>query len=72
MARPIPAATRVVVWMRAYHGNTNALVEISPCKFNGRGGAASRRTCTLRPCRMCICGAHRGADAGSDMRIGCR
>lgn len=48
----------------AYHGNTSGLVDISPYKFNGRGGAGKPEfveiTATPDPYR----GKHRGSDAG--------
>lgn len=41
MARTYTGAHDVVVVEGAYHGNTNALVEISPYKFNGPGGTGA-------------------------------
>ncbi len=39
LARAYTGGTDVVVLDGAYHGNTSSLVEISPYKFNGPGGA---------------------------------
>jgi len=39
LARMATGRRDVVVIDSAYHGNTGALVELSPYKFNGRGGA---------------------------------
>ncbi len=38
LARAHTGRNGVIVVDTAYHGNTNALVDISPYKFNGRGG----------------------------------
>ncbi len=38
LARAYTGSDRVSVLDAAYHGNTSALVDISPYKFNGRGG----------------------------------
>ncbi|MCK7493448.1 MAG: aminotransferase class III-fold pyridoxal phosphate-dependent enzyme, partial [Comamonadaceae bacterium] len=38
---PSPAAATTIVVDVGYHGNTNAVVEISPYKFNGPGGAGA-------------------------------
>ena len=38
MARTVTGRKDVIVLEHAYHGNTSTLIEISPYKFNGRGG----------------------------------
>jgi 4-aminobutyrate aminotransferase-like enzyme len=45
----------------AYHGNTQRLVEISPYKFNGPGGAGRRDDVQVVPLPDPYRGAHRGA-----------
>ena len=44
----------------AYHGNTQRLVEISPYKFNGPGGAGQRDDVQVVPLPDRYRGAHRG------------
>jgi 4-aminobutyrate aminotransferase-like enzyme len=47
----------------AYHGNTQRLVEISPYKFNGPGGAGKRDDVQVVPLPDPYRGAHRGSGA---------
>ena len=47
----------------AYHGNTQRLIEISPYKFNGPGGAGRRDDVQVLPLPDPYRGAHRGAGA---------
>jgi 4-aminobutyrate aminotransferase-like enzyme len=47
----------------AYHGNTQRLVEISPYKFNGPGGAGQRDDVQVVPLPDGYRGSHRGSDA---------
>jgi 4-aminobutyrate aminotransferase-like enzyme len=47
----------------AYHGNTQRLVEISPYKFNGPGGAGKRDDVQVVPLPDPYRGAHRGTGA---------
>jgi 4-aminobutyrate aminotransferase-like enzyme len=47
----------------AYHGNTQRLVEISPYKFNGPGGAGQRDDVQVVPLPDSYRGAHRGTGA---------
>ena len=51
----------------AYHGNTQRLVEVSPYKFNGPGGAGRRDDVHVVPLPDPYRGAHRGQ--GSDVAI---
>lgn len=46
----------------AYHGNTQRLVEVSPYKFDGPGGAGRRDDVQLVPLPDVYRGAHRGHD----------
>lgn len=48
----------------AYHGNTTSLVEISPYKFNGRGGTGRPPYVEVAPTPDPYRGAHRGPDSG--------
>jgi 4-aminobutyrate aminotransferase-like enzyme/Ser/Thr protein kinase RdoA (MazF antagonist) len=41
LARTFTASRETIVVDAGYHGNTNAVVEISPYKFNGPGGAGA-------------------------------
>jgi 4-aminobutyrate aminotransferase-like enzyme len=45
----------------AYHGNTQRLVEVSPYKFNGPGGAGKRDDVQVVPLPDPYRGAHRGS-----------
>ena len=47
----------------AYHGNTQRLVEVSPYKFNGPGGAGRRDDVQVVPLPDPYRGAHRGTGA---------
>jgi 4-aminobutyrate aminotransferase-like enzyme/Ser/Thr protein kinase RdoA (MazF antagonist) len=55
----------VIVLDAAYHGNTNALVDLSPYKYDGPGGQG--RPAWVHQARMpdTYRGPHRGADAGA-------
>lgn len=50
-----------------YHGNTNAVIDVSAYKFNGKGGAGAPTTTHLLPLPDIYRGKHRNiASAGSD------
>jgi 4-aminobutyrate aminotransferase-like enzyme/Ser/Thr protein kinase RdoA (MazF antagonist) len=49
LARAHTGRDSVVVVETAYHGNTNALIDISPYKFNGPGGRGKPRHVTVLP-----------------------
>ena len=49
LARMATGRRDVVVIDSAYHGNTGALVELSPYKFNGRGGAGKSEYVHVAP-----------------------
>jgi 4-aminobutyrate aminotransferase-like enzyme len=49
----------------AYHGNTQRLVEVSPYKFNGPGGAGQRDDVQVVPLPDAYRGAHRGPSAAT-------
>jgi 4-aminobutyrate aminotransferase-like enzyme/Ser/Thr protein kinase RdoA (MazF antagonist) len=65
LARAHTGRKEVIVVDTAYHGNTNALVEISPYKFNGEGGAGKPRHVHVVPMPDVYRGLHRGSDAAS-------
>ena len=65
LARAHTGRNGVIVVDTAYHGNTNALVEISPYKFNGRGGRGKPAHVQVVPMPDVYRGLYRGADAGS-------
>ena len=49
----------------AYHGNTSALVDISPYKFNGKGGRGKPAHVEIMPLPDVYRGPYRGPDAGA-------
>lgn len=65
LARAHTGRHDVIVVDTAYHGNTNALIEISPYKFNGPGGRGKPPHVHVVPMPDVYRGPHRGADAGS-------
>ncbi|HEY5057515.1 MAG TPA: aminotransferase class III-fold pyridoxal phosphate-dependent enzyme [Gaiellaceae bacterium] len=54
----------VVVLDEAYHGNTSTLVELSPYKFDGPGGAGRQPYVHVAPLPDPFRGPYRGDDAG--------
>ena len=65
LARAHTGRREVVVVDTAYHGNTNALIGISPYKFNGPGGRGKPPHVQVVPMPDVYRGPHRGADAGT-------
>ena len=65
LARAHTGGDRIFVLDAAYHGNTSALVDISPYKFNGRGGRGKPAHVEIMPLPDVYRGPYRGADAGS-------
>jgi 4-aminobutyrate aminotransferase-like enzyme len=65
LARAHTGGDRVLVLDAGYHGNTTALVDISPYKFNGRGGRGKPAHVEVMPLPDIYRGAYRGADAGA-------
>ncbi|GAB5368046.1 hypothetical protein AAMO2058_001284200 [Amorphochlora amoebiformis] len=55
---------RVISVERAYHGHTENVINISPYKFYGKGGAGKPEWVSVVPCPDTYRGAHRGGDAG--------
>src|ERR1035438_8165097 len=67
LARAHTGGNQVVVVDVAYHGNTNALVEISPYKFNGPGGRGKPAHVHIAPMPDVYRGPYRGPDAGAQI-----
>ncbi|MFZ0968653.1 MAG: aminotransferase class III-fold pyridoxal phosphate-dependent enzyme, partial [Candidatus Acidiferrales bacterium] len=65
LARAHTDRDEVIVEDAAYHGNTTALIEISPYKFDGPGGCGRARYVRKVPMPDVYRGAYRGSDAGS-------
>ena len=62
LARGFTGSRETVVVDVAYHGNTNAVVEISPYKFDGPGGSGAPPHVHVVPTPDPYRGLHRGAD----------
>jgi 4-aminobutyrate aminotransferase-like enzyme/Ser/Thr protein kinase RdoA (MazF antagonist) len=62
LARARTGRDRVVVVDTAYHGNTNALIDISPYKFNGPGGRGKPAHVQVVPTPDVYRGGFRGAE----------
>jgi 4-aminobutyrate aminotransferase-like enzyme len=60
LARTATGRADVATVDMAYHGNTQRLVEVSPYKFNGPGGAGRRADIQVVPLPDRYRGAHRG------------
>ena len=61
LARSYTGARDVLVLDHAYHGNLSSLIEISPYKFDGPGGAG-------RPAHVGVCALPRSAADAEDVR----
>jgi len=55
----------VIVVASAYHGNTSAMIDLSPYKFDGPGGRGCPSWVHMVPMPDFYRGEYRGADAGS-------
>jgi 4-aminobutyrate aminotransferase-like enzyme/Ser/Thr protein kinase RdoA (MazF antagonist) len=64
LARTHTRHEEVIVVGAGYHGNSNAMVDISPYKFNGPGGRGCPPHVHEVPLPDLYRGQHRGADAG--------
>ncbi len=64
LARNFTNRQDLIVLDGAYHGNTQALVEASPYKFNGPGGRGAASFIHTAPMPDPYRGPHRGPDAG--------
>jgi 4-aminobutyrate aminotransferase-like enzyme len=65
LARSHTGRNDVIVVDAAYHGNTNTLIDISPYKFDGRGGRGKPSWVHVTPLPDVYRGLYRGEDAGS-------
>jgi 4-aminobutyrate aminotransferase-like enzyme/Ser/Thr protein kinase RdoA (MazF antagonist) len=65
LARAYTGRTDVVVIDAAYHGNTGALIDISPYKFDGPGGRGAPPWVHKSPMPDPYRGLHRGPDSGA-------
>ena len=65
LARAHTGRSRLFVLDAAYHGNTGALVEISPYKFNGKGGRGKPAHVDIMPLPDVYRGPYRSHDAGA-------
>jgi 4-aminobutyrate aminotransferase-like enzyme/Ser/Thr protein kinase RdoA (MazF antagonist) len=64
LARAYTGREDVIVVDGAYHGNTNAMIDLSPYKFDGPGGRGSPAWVHKVPAPDVYRGDHRGIDAG--------
>jgi len=65
LARAHTKGSQLLVLDSAYHGNTSSLVEISPYKFNGKGGAGRPAHVQVMPLPDVYRGPYRGPDAAA-------
>ncbi len=65
LARAHTGRDGIFVLDAAYHGNTSALIDISPYKFNGRGGRGKPKHVEVMPLPDVYSGPYRGPDAGA-------
>jgi 4-aminobutyrate aminotransferase-like enzyme len=63
IARTVTGRSDVLVLDGAYHGNTTAVTDISPNRFNGPGGTGAPATTHVLPVADLFHGPHHGADA---------
>jgi 4-aminobutyrate aminotransferase-like enzyme/Ser/Thr protein kinase RdoA (MazF antagonist) len=66
LARTHTSRNDVVVIDHAYHGNTSAMVDLSPYKFDGPGGRGRPPWVHKVPMPDVYRGEHRGEDAGTE------
>ena len=65
MARAHTGRDRIFVLDAAYHGNTTGLIDISPYKFNGKGGRGKPAHVEVMPLPDVYRGPYRGTDAAA-------
>src|SRR2546430_5345659 len=65
LARAHTNRNKVIVVDAAYHGNTSAMIDLSPYKFDGPGGQGCPSWVHKVPMPDIYRGAHRGTDAGA-------
>lgn len=59
------ASREVICVDHGYHGHTQATIDISPYKFDHKGGEGARPNVHKVPCPDTFRGPHRGSDAGA-------
>ncbi len=64
LARAHTGRNQAIVVDAAYHGNSNALIDLSPYKFNGPGGRGQPEHVQVVAMPDVYRGPHRGPDAG--------
>jgi 4-aminobutyrate aminotransferase-like enzyme len=64
LARSHTARQDIITLDHAYHGHTQSLIEISPYKFNGKGGKGKPTHTHIAPIPDPYRGIYRGADSG--------
>src|SRR6202048_4050916 len=64
LVRAHTGRNEVIVVDTAYHGNTSAMIDLSPYKFDGQGGSGCPSWVHKVPNPDIYRGAHRGPDAG--------
>jgi 4-aminobutyrate aminotransferase-like enzyme/Ser/Thr protein kinase RdoA (MazF antagonist) len=64
LARAHTGRKEVIVVDAAYHGNTSAMIDLSPYKFDGQGGSGCPSWVHMVAMPDVYRGAHRGPDAG--------
>lgn len=68
LARTHTGARDAIVIDHAYHGHSPSMVELSPYKFNGKGGAGRAAHVQVVPMPDGYCGVHRHPDSGLGAR----
>ncbi len=65
MAKVVTGNKDILASEMGYHGNTNACIEISSYKFDGKGGTGCPEHTQIFPLPDCFRGKHRGKDTGN-------
>ena len=60
MAKIVTGQKNIIASQVGYHGNTNATIEVSSYKFDGKGGQGKPETTTIFPLPDSLRGKHRG------------
>ncbi len=66
MAKAYSDGKEVIALESGYHGNSNACIDISAYKFDGKGGQGAPDSTHIVPLPDTFRGLHRGADAASE------
>lgn len=64
LARAYTGGSDVLVLDHAYHGHSPSMIELSPYKFNGKGGAGQAAHVQVLPMPDSFRGLHRGDNSG--------